>query len=117
MKPRKDYGAAADDFFDALDGTIAPLARDLRALIRKALPTATESIKWGMPVYESGKLVCAIRPGPEYIALQFYASGIHLLDEDGLLEGTGKKMRHVKIRIRRDIKKALFAAWIKQAAE
>ena len=116
METRKDYGATADEFFDSLNDTVAPLARALRALIRQAIPKASESIKWGMPVYETSKLVCAVRPSEDYVALQFYSSGTTLADSDGLLEGTGKRMRHVKIRTRADIKEALFTSWIRQAA-
>jgi len=116
MKAREDYGTAADDFFKSLRGTAASLARELRVLIRKALPDATESIKWGMPVYEAGKLVCAVRPAETYVALQFYGSGTALPDPDGLLEGTGKKMRHVKIRSRGDIRRDLFTSWLRKAA-
>jgi hypothetical protein len=117
MKTRKDYRAGTDEFFESLDGTVAVLARELRSIIRQAIPGASESIKWGMPVYETGELICAVRPSQEYVALQFYASGTSLPDRDGLLEGTGKRMRHVKIRTRSDIKKALFTSWIRQAAE
>ena len=116
METRKDYGTTADGFFDSLNGAVAPLARALRALIRRAIPTASEAIKWGMPVYETHKLVCAVRPAEDYVALQFYSSGTTLPDPDGLLEGTGKRMRHVKIRTRADIKKDLFISWIQQAA-
>lgn len=116
MKARKDYGVSADAFFNSLDGTVGPLARALRALIRRAIPQASETIKWGMPVYETGKLVCSVRPSAEYIALQFYSSGTALPDPDRLLGCTGKRMRHVKIRKRADIKKDLFTSWIRQAA-
>lgn len=116
MKPRDDYGKKADAFFDELNEPIAALARELRDIIRKAIPDADESIKWGIPVYEANGLTCALRPSGDYVALQFYASGITLDDPDGLLEGTGKKMRHVKIRTKSDLKKRLFTAWIKQAA-
>ncbi|MCA9190428.1 MAG: DUF1801 domain-containing protein [Planctomycetales bacterium] len=117
MEKRKDFGAGADEFFDSLDGTVAALARSLRSIIRQAIPGVSETIKWGIPVYETDKLICAVRPSQDYIALQFYASGTSLPDPDGLLEGTGKKMRHVKIRTRSDIKKVLFTSWIAQAAE
>lgn len=98
MKQRSDYGSKAEQYFSALDESIRPLALDLRNLIVKALPEASESIKWGVPVYEQDGLVCAIRATREYIALQFYTAGISLNDPDGLLEGTGKKLRHIKIR-------------------
>lgn len=116
MKRREDYGTRADKFFDSLNAPVAAPARELRGLIRKAVPKASESIKWGMPVYERSGLICSIRPSKEYVALQFYTSGTSLRDSDGLLEGTGKRMRHVKIRSKSEIKKRLFTSWIKKAA-
>ena len=100
MNGREDYANKADAFFDSLSDSVAPLARELRGIIRKALPKASESIKWGMPVYEADGLICAVRAADDYVALQFYTSGTKLDDPDGLLEGTGKRMRHVKIRRR-----------------
>lgn len=116
MKTRKDAGCKADSFFDSLPEALAPLARALRNLVLETIPEASESIKWGMPVYETSKLVCALRPSNTYIALQFYESGTSLADPDGLLEGTGKKMRHMKIRKQADIKRRLLKSWIRQAA-
>lgn len=116
MQRRHDYGDDADAFFHSLNRRIAPLALELRGIIRKAVPKASEAIKWGMPVYESDGLICSIRAADEYVALQFYTSGTRLHDPGELLEGTGKRMRHVKIRSRADIRKQVFTSWIKQAA-
>jgi hypothetical protein len=117
MKKRDDYGTPAGSYFESLDEGIAPLAEELRNLILKTIPKVSESIKWGTPVYEWKGSVCAIRTGKDYVALQFGAIGISLDDPGSLLEGTGKRLRHVKVRSRSDIKKKLFASWIKQAAE
>jgi hypothetical protein len=69
-----------------------------------------------MPVYEADGMICAIRVVGDYVALQFYTSGTKLDDPDGLLEGTGKRMRHVKIRSKADLRRKLLTSWIKQAA-
>ncbi len=117
MTKRTDYGNKADAWFASLDEDIAALADQLRALIQKAAPGAVESIKWGAPVYENGALVCSLRKAKGYVALQFGPIGTSLKDPDGLLEGAGKNMRHVKIHSKADIKKQLFTSWIKQAAK
>ena len=116
MNKRTDYGAKADGWFTALDDSIAPLAADLRSLIRKAVPDATECIKWGTPNYEKNGPICSVRAGKGFVALQFGPVGTSLKDPDGLLEGKGKAMRHVKIRSKSDLKNRLFTSWIKQAA-
>jgi len=117
LEHRPDYAKKPDSFFNSLKGHQALLARELRRMIHQALPHVSESLKWGMPVYEQDKLICSIRPAKEFVALQFYQSGTSLSDPDGLLEGMGKKMRHIKIRSKKDIRKRLFIKWIKQAAE
>ena len=117
MNKRSDYGDKADEWFAALDESIAPLATDLRSLIRKVVPDATECIKWGTPNYEKDGPICVVRAGKGFVALQFGQIGTSLKDPDGLLEGTGKAMRHVKIRSKSDLKKRLFTSWIKQAAK
>lgn len=117
MTRRADFGDNADSFYDSLNQNVGPLARELRAVIRKAVPKASETIKWGMPVYETDRLVCAVRAKNDYVALQFYASGSDLDDPRGLLEGSGKKMRHVKIRSESDVRRQLFTSWIRQAAK
>lgn len=117
MKQRSDYGAAADQYYAAIDGSIRGLGDELRTLILLALPDATESIKWGVPVYERDGLVCSVRGGKGYVALQFFEAGIALDDPDHLLEGTGQKMRHVKIRSGSDMRKKLFGDWIRQASQ
>ena len=117
MNKRTDYGDKADGWFAALDESIAPLATDLRSLIQKAVPGATEYIKWGTPNYEKDGSICSVRAGKGFVALQFGPVGTSLRDPDGLLEGTGKAMRHIKIRSKSDLKKQLFTSWIKQAAK
>ena len=119
MEQRADFGSQADDYFEAIDARLKPLALELRSLVRETIPNASEVIKWGMPVYLlHGKMwFCSIRAGKDYVALQFGEIGTRLDDPDGLLEGTGKNLRHVKIRSKDEIRRELFAAWIRQAAE
>jgi hypothetical protein len=113
---REDFGREAEAFFEAMEEPLACLARDLRPIIRSAIPEARETVKWGVPVYQKEQLICAIRPEKNYVALQFYWAGVELPDTCGLLEGTGKKMRYVKIPSPEDIHERPFADWIRRAA-
>ena len=117
MKSREDYGDSAEQWFAALEEPLASLAAELRTLIQKAAPTASECIKWGVPVYEQSGPICSLRTAKNYIALQFHLSGTQLDDPDGLLEGSGKNMRHVKIHVSKEVKKRQFTDWVKQAAK
>lgn len=117
MEKRTDFGSDADQYFSNLDESIYEIGASLRALILKALPGSTEIIKWGVPVYEKNGLVCSLRGGKGYVAFQFFEAGVKLADPDKILEGTGKKMRHVKVRRKEDIQKARFSGWVKQASK
>ena len=118
MQQRIDYGANADSWFESLSDDMAPLAAELRRLILRAVPSVTEIIKWGAPVYEKdGMSICGLRAAKGYVSLQFGSIGITLDDPDKLLEGTDKRMRHVKVRTKGEIKGELFTSWIKEAVK
>lgn len=115
MKKREDYGKNADSWFGSIDDSLMPIANKLRKLIKNTDSKIAESLKWGMPNYEKDGAICALRAGNGYIAFQFY-NGSNLDDPDSLLEGSGKKMRHVKIWNESEIIETLFVSWIKQVS-
>ena len=120
MTPRDDYGCPADIYFAAIDGKVGQLATALRALVLKAAPDLIEMIKWGVPVYQrEGRngWICSIRAAKSRVSLQLGAIGSRLDDPHGLLEGTGKNLRHVKIRSENDLDAPQITLWIRQAAQ
>jgi hypothetical protein len=78
------------------------LARDLRNMILEQVPDMDEVIKWKNLFYEKKGYVCAIVIHKDHVNLQF-ARGIELDDPERILEGTGKKIRHVKINNTKEI--------------
>ena len=118
MERRADYGAKTDAWFASLSENIAPLAVELRSLILEAVPSARESIKWGAPVYEKNNVpIWRLRAAKGYVSLQFGSVGTTLDDPNELLEGTGKRVRHVKVRTQSAIATELFTSRIKKAEE
>jgi hypothetical protein len=93
----------------AVLGQASPEVRErvtrLRKLVRSAAPRATErGIRgWGVIGYEQNGLFCSIMPLKKYASLFFYR-GTELPDPQRLLEGSGKRLRHVKIRRPGDIR-------------
>ena len=73
-----------------------------RRMVREAAPHAVETMKWGAPTYVGHGNIVALMAHKAHVNLQFYR-GAELADPDGLLEGTGKGMRHVKVRHARDL--------------
>ena len=79
---------------------VQAIAQRLREIIYEALPQAEEKVwtkGWRTAFYKDGTDVCGI--GPQKSHCNFYLMhGALISDPDNLLEGTGKGMRHVKVR-------------------
>jgi hypothetical protein len=92
---------------DRLLGEHSPEAqaieRALRATIRSEFPEAVEQVDFGNRLIAFGRsmrmrgLLFAIIAHKNWVNLQL-ADGSELADPNGLIEGTGKRIRHVKIR-------------------
>jgi hypothetical protein len=106
----------ADAWFKA----ILPAQRDtlleLRKLILSVAPEAAEEIKWSRPCYSNGRgMFCYLYSTKSYATLGFQ-KGTTLNDSDGLLEGTGKDMRHIKFRSGRSVRDPGVFKLLRQAA-
>jgi uncharacterized protein DUF1801 len=87
---------------------VQQIARAVRLLVLERFPDAVEWIDTGngLGAYGTEKkmsaLLFAIIPHKTHVNLQF-ADGVDLDDPDGLVEGTGKRIRHVKFRSLEDV--------------
>ena len=90
---------------------VQAIAKRVRALVFERMPDAVEWIDLGngLGAYGTEKkmsaLLFAIIPHKAHVNLQF-ADGVELDDPDGLVEGTGKRIRHVKFRSLPDVDRA-----------
>jgi hypothetical protein len=99
---RAVYGKAAPKAIDAYIQQRNPTLKDVvsavRRLVRQAVPAAAEAINpWGVPVLELNGTLCFLMVGKQHVTLGF-AQGTLLSDPARLLEGTGKNIRHVKLK-------------------
>ncbi len=91
-------------------------ANQLRALVKKTLTKAKEAVNpWHVPIFESNGPICYYMAGKNHITLGFIR-GTSLADPEGLLEGTGKNLRHVKIKSADDLKRKGLRELLKSAA-
>ena len=67
----------------------------LRNLIHKTIPDVKEEMRWGVPVFAGGKFY--IGSFKNSVNLGFSINGLNDR-EVALFEGTGKTMRHIKIK-------------------
>jgi hypothetical protein len=88
----------------------------LRQLIHKYIPAAEENIKWGRPVFSTAKDLIYFKSAKAYATLGFFSIQ-KLEDKNNVLEGTGKDMRHIKIKHAADIDKVLLTKWFKALAK
>jgi hypothetical protein len=87
----------------------------LRQLVHDTVPGVTEEFKWGRPVFRAGKDFAYLKTAKAYVTLGFFQFD-KLNDPNGLLEGTGKDMRHIKIKAAQNIDRELLTEWFKAAA-
>ncbi len=71
---------------------------------------------YGVPWYRGKDYVCSIAAYSDHTNLYFY-HGTSLRDPAGLLEGTGKNMRHVKVRSVSEAKVRGLKALLREALE
>ena len=103
-----------DSWMAELDPSQREIAQALRALILQAAPGIAESIKWNTPNYAMGGNVCYLAANKGHVNLGFF-NGAGLANPDGLIEGTGEKMRHIKVRKPEDIRPEVFAGLVQEA--
>ena len=100
---REQLSKAKIGTFQDLFGTYSPdvqaIAHRLREMIFEILPEAKETVYlgWRIALYKEITEICGIQPASD--RCNFYLTkGAFLRDPHGLLEGTGKSIRHVKVR-------------------
>ena len=71
--------------------------RALHALVLERAPQATHGIKWAQPVYEHNGPMIFMKAATKHVTFGFWR-GAELDDPQGLLEGEGERMKHLKLR-------------------
>lgn len=89
-----------------VDEPLRPLFRATRAFVRKHAPELKERLYMDVPSYWGSDALLYLADYSKHVNLGFN-KGASLADPDGLLEGTGKNLRHVKLRSKDDLTPAL----------
>ncbi len=109
----------AEEFFSNYSPEIEAIALHARSLVLRVLPGATEQV-------DTGNKLVAYSTGGRMKDMVFYISahkahaniglfGADLPDPDGLMEGTGKRLRHVKLRSLQDVDSPALRALLEAA--
>ena len=109
------FNSKVTDYIQSAAAGQINLLEELRQLIHEAVPGTSEAIKWGFPVFAKNKDFTYLRFSKNHITLGFYNID-RIEDPDNKLEGSGKTLRHIKIRRKEDIDSALIKQWLKSIA-
>lgn len=118
--PTKESKADFDKLTSRYTPDIRATAKKMRVLVLKAFPDAFEKTYWGWSNTwygfsdKSSNMVFSINPIKSYVQL-YFIRGTELSDPEGLLEGTGKKLRHVNIRSAAELKRPALLRLMKRA--
>ena len=113
-----------DELIDGLDHSIQSICVELRDLVISVDPESVEVVRlgdraatYGLGPKKMSEGYCYILPYDNWVNLGFYR-GTDLSDPAKLLEGTGARMRHVKVRGMeapdRDLLRALIEASVSE---
>ena len=110
---------AIEDFLAKLPEEKRLPAIKIRDIFLKTSSKVEETIKWGNLTFVCGKTHLAFvytYKTVDYINLGFMQA-TSLQDPKNLFEGTGKGMRHIKIRTVKDIPVTQVKAWINETVQ
>ncbi len=110
--PRRDKNV--DSWMYELDPSVRQIALAIREIIFDTLPDVRESIKWSQPVFRTDRDLFYINGTEKYATLGFFVAS-SLSDPDGKLGGTGKRVRHLRVRAPEDIDRDQIVAWLREA--
>jgi hypothetical protein len=100
----------------ATDPKLQEIVRGLRELIQDVVPEVAETVNpWGIPTFELNGPMCYFMVATKHITFGF-PRGTSLTDPHRLLEGTGKNLRHVKLRNVEDLRREGLRELVGEAA-
>ena len=109
---------AVEMFLSNYPEEIRTISRELRAIARRAMPGAHEFLYYDAINYSLSnsplERICYIRPLEKRVTLGFLF-GRRLDDPHHLLQGIGKRMRHIKVRALEDARNPALEELVKAA--
>jgi hypothetical protein len=115
--PGKDAEKIIDTHLRRYDLNLRQMAKGIRRLVKSAVPKSREAINpWGIPTFDFHGPLCLMMVGKHHVTFGF-TRGTALADPEGLLEGTGKNLRHVKVKQAEQLRDSNLRRLIVQAAK
>ena len=105
------------DYVKRVPAALRPTLNAGRRTIKALAPKGTREVAyrtWPIRYYVGDLPVCGIGSYPRWVSVYFFG-GADLEDPDGILEGTGKAMRHVKLHAVKDADAPALKRMIRRA--
>lgn len=97
-------------------GKVPGVAKAVRALVKKTVAGCQEYVNpWKIPTFDLNGPLCFYMTAKEHVVFGFMR-GAMLRDPQKLLEGTGKYLRHVKLRSVADVRQPGVRSLLEHAA-
>ncbi len=91
------------------------IIRPLRAFVKRVAPGVHETVKWGNGCWVTDEAnIAYVYSADDHVQFGFFY-GASLNDPKGLLQGSGKYVRHTKLRSPDDIDEGALTALLRQA--
>ena len=98
-------------------GNLFGVMKAVRALVKKTAAGCEEYVSpWRTPAFDSNGPLCVFVLGKEHVTLAFLR-GAMLSDPEKLLEGKGKGVRNIKLRMVADVRRPGVKRLIAEAAK
>lgn len=114
MEARKIRRMSSKAYYDGLDAETRATALAIRKLVGKTAPELTETLCMGVPHWAGNEFVLYIADYTSPMNLGFH-KGAKVRDTTGLLVGTGKGLRHVKLAKGKPLPEKQLTALIRKA--
>ena len=98
-------------------GKLSGVAKAVRTLVKKSAAGCEEYVNpWKIPSFDSNGPLCGFMTAKDHV-ICIFLRGTALSDPAKLLEGTGKSVRHVKLRTTADVRRPGLKKLIVEAAK
>jgi hypothetical protein len=105
-----------DAYVSRLPAHQQQLVNRVRALIATAAPEAIETLKWSQPVYEANGPFAYLKAYAGHVNFGFWR-GASLQAPEGVLEGEGTRMRHLKLSSKAELDEGLIQRLVAEAVK
>lgn len=92
------------------------IMKEIRSLIHASIQDVVEDFKWNRPVYRVTKDFAYLKSAKNHVTVGFF-NAENIDDPDNLLVGSGKDMKHIKLKSVDDINSEVLIRWLRAVAE